>query len=83
MRRFGVGVKGLDVTERAEGVFSTVILPSVRPGKEEIKKSKKLPKLRRRSGAPEGSGKVDSRVPFIQEESYPENSIVDTFKDRI
>jgi len=47
---------GLDAAERAEGVFSTVIL---------LKKLKKLPKLGRRSRALGGLGKVGSRVPFI------------------
>jgi hypothetical protein len=55
MRRFEiVAVRvGLDAVERAEGVFGIVIL---------LKKLKKLPKLGRRSGAPGGLGKVDSRL---------------------
>ena len=76
MRRFGVvgvGV-GLDAAERAEGVFGIVVL---------LKKPKKLLKLGRRSGAPEGSGKIGSGVPSVWEGLYLGEGIVDTFKDRI
>ena len=83
IQQFGVKVEGLNTTEQAEGVFSTVILPSIQPGKEGVNKLKKLLKLKRRSGAPGGLGKVGSKVPFIQEGSYLENSMVDTFKDKI
>ena len=58
MQRFRVvGVKiGLNAAERAEGVFNIVIL---------LKKPKKLPKLRRRSGTPGGLGKVSYGVPSV------------------
>jgi hypothetical protein len=72
----GVRVEEPDITERVEGVFGTVILL----GKKGANKPKKLGK---RSGAPGGSGKVDSRVPSIREGSYLEEGIVNTFKDRI
>ena len=76
MRQFRVvGVRvGLDIVERAEGVFSIVIL---------LKKLKKLLKLERRNRALEGLGKVGSRAPSIQKGLYLGEGIVDTFKDRI
>ena len=64
----------IDIVERAEGVFSIVIL---------LKKPKKLLKLGRRSRALGGLGKVGSRVPSIREGLYLGEGIVDTFKDRI
>ena len=81
MRWFGVvGVKvEEDAVEWIEGVFGIVILL----GKEGANKLKKLLKLGRCSGALGGLGKVGSRVPSVREGLYPEDSIVDTFKDRI
>ena len=63
MRRFrvvGVRVEELDAAERV-GVFGTVVLP----GKEGVNKLKKLLKLRRRSRALGGLGKVGFRVSSI------------------
>ncbi len=48
-----------------------------------MNKLKKLLKLGRRSEALGGSGKVGSGVPFIREESYLGDGMVDTFEDRI
>ena len=82
MRRFrvvGIRVEELDTAVRVEGVFGIVILI----GKEGANKLKKLLKLRRRSRALGGLGKVGSGVPSIREGSYLGDSIVDTFKDRI
>ena len=69
----GVGV-GLDAAERAKGVFGIVV---------PLKKPKKLPKLGRRSGAPEGSGKVGSGILSVREGLYLKEGMVDTFKNKI
>ena len=75
-----VGVRvELDTVEQVKGVFSIVVLLS----KKGVNKLKKLLKLKRRSRALEGLGKVGSRVPSIQEGLYLGDSMVDTFKDRI
>ena len=78
MQWFGIGVKGLDTTEWAEGVFSTVVLPDIQLGEEGVNKLKKLLKLGRRSGAPGGLDKVGSGVPSVQKGSCPGDGMVDT-----
>ena len=78
-RVVGVKIKELDAAELVKGVFSTVVLL----GKEGVNKLKKLPKLKRCSGALGGSGKVGSRVLSVRKGLYLGDSIVDIFKDKI